>query len=152
MPARFITLISVVLPHASSSGATSKELLDALFALGLCCGALVEQHRQNPQQQILQQQQMSEFLSRALAIIDAYALSFGGIIDLLLHVRFVKLLTQVEAICRDPSHYVSQLGISYEATGFPSKSLAAASRGLAKLQVSMWPARVQLSMMVPFFR
>ncbi len=82
--------------HALYSGSNSKELLDALYALGLCCGALVEQHRQLPQQQQQQQQQMmmlqqqqSEYLSRALAIIDAYALSFRSIVELLLHVSVV---------------------------------------------------------------
>jgi hypothetical protein len=74
------------------SGSNSKELLDALYALGLCCAALVEQHRQLPQQQqqmIMLQQQRSEYLSRALAIIDAYALSFRSIVELLLHVSAV---------------------------------------------------------------
>jgi hypothetical protein len=82
----------IVFSHELSSGASSKELLDALYALGLCCGVLVEQHRQNPQQLLQLQQQRCEFLGRALAIIDAYALSFANIVDLLLHVSTVRHL------------------------------------------------------------
>jgi hypothetical protein len=70
----------------SYSGSNSKELLDTLYALGACCGVLAEQHRLQPQQQQLLQLQRSEFLGRALAIIDAYALTFGSMVDLLLQV------------------------------------------------------------------
>jgi hypothetical protein len=68
------------------SGSNSKELLDTLYALGVCCGVLGEQHRLQPQQQQLLQLQRSEFLGRALAIIDAYALTFSNMVDLLLQV------------------------------------------------------------------
>jgi DNA topoisomerase VI subunit B len=77
-----IITISLILP----AGSNSKELVDTLYALGMCCGVLADQQRQQQQQQQQQQQSRLEYLSRALSIIDTYALSFGNILPLLLQV------------------------------------------------------------------